>query len=187
MNRGVALGILVAATALAPAPAGAQEPGRFSARVEAGGSIGVADVGVGGFAARASLAWRPVLLEGSLDVGGYIHGGPRSYDLSLLGGAGVSFPAGSRWRGAVLLVAGLHAFGTEEPDGIGYQDHALPAAGLRVGVTLQPARRRMFFPSVTLAATATADLRREYDVFLGREVGSFTFLVSATVGLGFAP
>lgn len=187
MMRTLVLGVLFAAAALAPAPADAQRLGPFSARAEVGGSLGVADVGVAAIAGRASVSWRPLVLEWSTDFGGYIDGGPRSYDLLALGGAGGSFAAGSRWRGAVLLVGGLHAFGTEEAGGPGYHDHGLPTAGVRVGFTLGPARPRMFFPSVTIAATATADLSREYDFFLGREVGGYTFLVSATAGIGFAP
>jgi hypothetical protein len=185
--RTITLGLLLAGAALAPARAAAQRDGRFSARAEIGGSLGVADVGVAAVAWRATVAWRPLVLEWSTDFGGYIDGGPRSYDLSVLGGAGTTFAAGSRWRGAVLLVGGLHSFGTEERGGPGYHDHGLPAAGVRVGFTITPERRRLFFPSLTLAATATADLRREYDFFLDREVGGYAVVVSATAGIGFAP
>jgi hypothetical protein len=184
--RTLVLGMLLGAAALAPAPAYAQL-GPFSARAEIGGSLGVADVGVAAVGWRASVSWQPLVLEWSTDFGGYVDGGPRSYDLTVLGGAGASFAAGTRWRGAVLLVGGMHSFGTEEADGPGYHDHGLPAAGVRVGFTVTRERRRLFFPTLTLAATATADLRREYDYFLGRAVGGYTFLVSATAGIGFAP
>jgi hypothetical protein len=184
--RAIGMALLLVAAA-GPAAAEERELGRFGARLEAGGTLGMGDVGLGGIASRASVSWRPLVLEWSGDFCGYLDGGPRSNELTLLGGVGASFPVTARWRGAALLVGGLHAITIDEPGGIGYHDHALPAAGLRVGVTGTPARPRLFFPSITLAATLVADLEREYDVFLREDVGGYTALFSVTIGVGLAP
>jgi len=186
MLRTSGLALLLAAAALAPATATGQAQPRLLARAEVGGWFGADDVAAAGVALRATGAWRRLVVEAGIDMGRYLDGGPRDYDFLMLAGAGASVPLGARWTGFALALGGVHALGTGEADGHGYDSHALPAAGARLGLTAErPMVMGSMFASFTVAATVVADLRRERDFFLGKDVGGVTALASATVGFGF--
>lgn len=188
MARTRMLGMLLAIAGLAgAAPARADEgsPRKVSARVEAGPSLGVGSVAFPLVSWRGTAVLGHLIGEGSVDVSPYAGGSPRDFEATLLLGAGVSFPLGPRWDAFALAVGGMHALDTSEADGIGYQQHALPALGARIGATAsRPLPNPSWFLSLTVAATAVADLRREYDYFLREDVGGITAFLTVTVGLG---
>jgi hypothetical protein len=173
---------------LTAVPASADERRPFRIMDELALGVGYSD-GTGTAAAIRVSVLHP-RLSVSIEALG-LHGGPprlpvdlgdATMHASVLAGVGVYRLAGA-WDVLLLAVAGVHGFETEDR-GFGVKGHKLPAAGLRASLYRSSGGQRAVFAALGISGEVLADLRREYDPVIERDVGGVTALLTLSLAYG---